>query len=155
MIRPFDANVRLLTSINLADVDLRSQLLKNVVLTGGTSKLQGFVQRLRKELLERSGAVSIEAGCGRSFSCKWYRRYMINIYYLWFHTLWTRDVITIYHDDNVVSQTWIQNHSAAPKNILHNSSTGWYPSRWFVISISYRYYPLINPSEIGVINAPT
>jgi actin-related protein 4 len=38
-------------SVNAVDMDLRSQLLQNIVVTGGTTLLNGFVDRLQNELV--------------------------------------------------------------------------------------------------------
>ncbi len=40
------------SSLNAIDVDIRPHLLGNVVVTGGTSLLQGFTDRLNAELLQ-------------------------------------------------------------------------------------------------------
>lgn len=39
-------------SLNAVDVDIRPHLLNNVVVTGGTSLLQGFTDRLNTELVQ-------------------------------------------------------------------------------------------------------
>ncbi len=40
------------SSLNTIDVDVRSLLLSNVVVTGGATLLQGFTERLNAELLQ-------------------------------------------------------------------------------------------------------
>jgi actin-related protein len=44
-------------SVNMCDVDLRHQLLGNIVLTGGTSSLNGLSERLQTEVMSLAPSV--------------------------------------------------------------------------------------------------
>jgi actin-related protein len=48
------------TAIGGCDVDLRGTLWSNIILTGGTTSIPGFPDRLNKELYQSAPAVSLE-----------------------------------------------------------------------------------------------
>lgn len=47
-------------SVNAVDMDLRAQLLQNIVVTGGTTLLNGFVDRLNNELVAMYPSVRVK-----------------------------------------------------------------------------------------------
>jgi actin-like protein 6A len=47
-----------LDSINKCDMDLRKEMLANIIVTGGNSLLNGFVERLQKKLYDIAPQVS-------------------------------------------------------------------------------------------------
>ena len=49
----------IMESINKCDIDLRKELLSNIIVTGGNSLIPGFVEVLQKKLYDIAPQVNI------------------------------------------------------------------------------------------------